>query len=78
MSGRLFFLLEQRIERVGVGTELTKMLSGSTPSQFVSTAALVATEDAKALQVSHNGGIGLGQRLRIDRKRNQHFLQDIG
>src|SRR5215510_3777500 len=39
---RLYLVFEQRVERVGVGTELTKMSSGSTLSQFVLTTALVA------------------------------------
>jgi hypothetical protein len=74
----LFFVLEQRIKSIGVGTELTKMLSGSALSQFVLTTALLAADDAEPLQVAHNGGIVLGQGLRIDRKREQHFLQDVG
>lgn len=69
MPGRLYFLFEQRIQRVCVGTELMKMLSGSALSQFVLTTALLATDDAEPLQVAHYGGVVLGQGLRIDRKR---------
>jgi hypothetical protein len=61
--GLLFFVLEQRIKSIGVGTELTKMLSGSALSQFVLTTALLAADDAEPLQVAHNGGIVLGQGL---------------
>jgi len=77
MPGWLFFLFEKRVERIGVWTELTKMLTGSTLSQFVLTTAFLVTLDAESLQVSHYGGISLGQSLWIDRKREQHFLQEI-
>jgi hypothetical protein len=77
MRGRLFFLLKQCLERVGVGTELTKILGWGTFSQFMLTTAFLATKDTNALKVSHDGGIGLCQGLRIDRKREQHFLQSV-
>ena len=63
-----------RIKGVGIGTKLTKMLSGSAPGQFVLTTALLATDDADPLQVPHCGGIGVSHILRIDRKREQHLL----
>ena len=70
---RLYFVFEQRVERVGVGTKLTKMSGGSTLSQFVLTTALMAADDAKPLQITHYSGIGLSQSLRIDGKCDQHL-----
>jgi hypothetical protein len=73
-AAQLFLLLKQGIEGVGVGAELTKVLSGSAPSQFVLTTAFLATDYAESLQVPHYGGIGFSHLLRINRKREQHLL----
>ena len=51
MRGGCTFLFEQRVERVGVRTEFTKMLSGATLGKLAPAPAFVVTKDARPLQV---------------------------
>ena len=59
MRGGCTFLFEQRVERVGVSTEFTKMLSGATLGKLAPAPAFVVTKDARPLQVSHDRRIAV-------------------
>ena len=78
MRGGCTFLFEQRVERVGVRTEFTKMLSGATLGKLAPAPAFVVTKDARPLQVSHDRRIAVRWRLCVHKKRRQHFRQGVG
>lgn len=59
-------LIEESIETVGIWTELVKVLSGSTSSEFVLTTALLTTHYAEPLQVPHQCRVAFSENLRID------------
>ena len=56
-------LFEKCIERVSVGAEVAEMLSGATLGELASAPAFVVAKETCSLQVSHDRGVAVRQRL---------------
>ena len=68
--GRLTLLIEQGVERKGVGTKISEVLAGCSASKFMLTSLLFATGYAQTLQIAHDLWVSICNDLRIDVQRD--------
>ena len=67
---KLTLLIEQLIERHGIGAKFTKMLGGCSLGKFMLASLLVATGDAQPIQLAHDERVHTGDDFWINVQRD--------
>jgi hypothetical protein len=72
--GRFTLLIEQGVERKGVGTEISEVLAGCSAGKFMLASFLFTTGYAQPLQIAHDLLVSIRKNIRIDVQCDKHFL----